>query len=300
MSRKTQKNTVSRPRRLVIAVLVAGVLSALGVGSYITWTALASDPKTPETKRYTPTVPAVDVDSLYTAKVNEEETVETTERIEIQPSRTLAGRVSWYGPGFHGRRTASGERFDKNEMTAAHKTLPFGTLIRVTDVATGRSVLVRVNDRGPYSGGRILDLSEAAAGRLGMKGRGTASTRAQIFSLPKDDESISFDTDGNAFSLKGYSVTLLEGSDYDRAIALQHRLVDEGREDVFVTLERVDGKLNYRVTVGLFATENLCGTLLAELTPNYPAAAIASYGIELNEGTAVATAKATNAAESEL
>lgn len=284
----------------MLAVLVAGVLSALGTGSYITWTALASDPKTPETKRYTPTVPAVDVDSLYTAKVNEEETVETTERIEIQPSRTLAGRVSWYGPGFHGRRTASGERFDKYEMTAAHKTLPFGTLIRVIDVTTGRSVLVRVNDRGPYSGGRILDLSEAAAGRLGMKGRGTASTRAQIFPLPKENESISFDSDGNAFTLRGYSVTVMDGSGYDQAIALQRRLVEEGRGDVFVTLERVDGRLHYRVTVGLFATENLCGTLLAELAPNFPTAAIAGYGIETKEGTSVATAKTANAGESGL
>lgn len=300
MSRKTQKNPVSRPQRLLIAVLVAGVLSVLGAGSYVTWTALASDPKSPETKRFTPTVPTVDIDSLYIAKANEAEQIDTTARVELQPTRMLSGRISWYGPGFHGRRTASGERFDKHEMTAAHKTLPFGTLVRVTDRATGRSVLVRVNDRGPYSGGRILDLSEAAAGRLGIKGRGTARTQAAIYSLPKNGETISFDGNGHAYTLNGYSVSLLENSSYDQAFALQHQLLESGRQDVFVTLDREDGKVRYRVTVGLFATENLCGTLLAELAPNFPVAGVTEYSIETRVGTSVATATTPNAGESDL
>lgn len=84
------------------------------------------------------------------------------------------GGASWYGPGFHGRRTASGERFDQNAMTCAHRTARFGTHLRVTDTRTGRSIVCRVNDRGPFVSGRIVDLSKAAAARLGILSRGTA------------------------------------------------------------------------------------------------------------------------------
>ena len=77
------------------------------------------------------------------------------------------GMASWYGREFAGRRTASGERFDPAEYTAAHRTLPFGSRVRVTS-ASGRSVVVRINDRGPFHGGRVIDLSEAAAAELGI------------------------------------------------------------------------------------------------------------------------------------
>ena len=75
---------------------------------------------------------------------------------------TEIGRCSWYGPGFHGKPTASGEIYDQNAMTAAHRTLPLGTLVEVTDLASGRRVRVRVNDRGPYHAERVLDLSYGA------------------------------------------------------------------------------------------------------------------------------------------
>jgi rare lipoprotein A len=78
--------------------------------------------------------------------------------------------ASWYGPGFHGRRTANGERFNTNALTAAHKTLPFGSQVRVTNERTGRSVVVRINDRGPYAHGRVIDLSKAAAQAVGISG----------------------------------------------------------------------------------------------------------------------------------
>lgn len=84
------------------------------------------------------------------------------------------GVASWYGPGFHGRRTASGERYDMHALTAAHPKLPFGTLLEVRNVATGASVRVRVNDRGPFAKNRIIDLSKAAAAAIGMIGPGTA------------------------------------------------------------------------------------------------------------------------------
>lgn len=88
-----------------------------------------------------------------------------------------SGTASWYGEPHHGRRTASGERFDMAAMTAAHRTLPFGSLVEVLDLSTGRSVVVRVNDRGPFTRGRVIDLSRGAALALGMAARGTAPVR---------------------------------------------------------------------------------------------------------------------------
>ncbi len=85
------------------------------------------------------------------------------------------GGASWYGPGFHGKQTASGVRFNQNAMTAAHKSLPFGTKVKVIDQRTGKSVRVTINDRGPFIKGRIIDLSKAAATQLGMRDRGHTS-----------------------------------------------------------------------------------------------------------------------------
>lgn len=94
--------------------------------------------------------------------------------------RTLqSGLASWYGPGFHGRRTASGEVFNQHALTAAHRTLPFGTKVVVVDQKTGRSVTVRINDRGPFGHGRVIDLSRASAQALGMPGM----TRVKIVAV---------------------------------------------------------------------------------------------------------------------
>jgi len=90
------------------------------------------------------------------------------------------GVASWYGPGFHGRPTASGEIFDQEELTAAHRTLQFGTLVEVTNLANGRSVVVRINDRGPFVEGRIIDLSLGAARLLGMLDAGLARVRLRL------------------------------------------------------------------------------------------------------------------------
>lgn len=90
------------------------------------------------------------------------------------------GWASWYGPGFHGRLSASGEVFDQNALTAAHRTLPFGTEVRVTNLNNGRSIVVRINDRGPFVGNRVIDLSAAAAQVLGMMDTGVAPVRLDI------------------------------------------------------------------------------------------------------------------------
>ncbi|WP_204139640.1 septal ring lytic transglycosylase RlpA family protein [Halomicronema sp. CCY15110] len=93
---------------------------------------------------------------------------------------SFSGVASWYGPGFHGRSTASGERFNRNALTAAHRTLPFGTRVLVTNVSNNRQVVVRINDRGPFSGGRVIDLSEGAAREIGLHLAGVGTVRVEV------------------------------------------------------------------------------------------------------------------------
>jgi rare lipoprotein A len=96
---------------------------------------------------------------------------------------TTTGVASWYGPGFDGKKTASGERFNSNHLTAAHRTLPFGSIVRVTNLQNGRTVDVRINDRGPFTKGRIIDLSKAAAREIGLIERGIGTVELRVLSL---------------------------------------------------------------------------------------------------------------------
>jgi rare lipoprotein A len=118
-----------------------------------------------------PPAAAVDIGSLATP-------LEPAETDTLRPLGN--GVASFYGRKFHGRRTASGEQFDMNAMTAAHRTLPFGTRVRVTNPRNGRSVVVRINDRGPFSRGRTIDLSRKAAGELGIIARGHAQVELDV------------------------------------------------------------------------------------------------------------------------
>lgn len=103
------------------------------------------------------------------------------QQIALGPIRIrLSGMASWYGPGFHGNRSASGERYNQNALTAAHRSLPFGTKVRVTNIRNGRSVVVRINDRGPHIRGRIIDLSAAAARMVGVMQSGVAPVRVDV------------------------------------------------------------------------------------------------------------------------
>ncbi len=109
------------------------------------------------------------------------------------------GIASWYGPGFHGKKTSNGERYDQNAMTAAHKLLPFGTRLRVTNLENGRVTEVRINDRGPFVGSRIIDLSRSAARSLGMLGKGTA--RVRLVALNEGGRAPVFTPDGDMLGL---------------------------------------------------------------------------------------------------
>ena len=112
---------------------------------------------------------------------------------------TEVGVASWYGHPYHGRRAASGEIYDMEQFTAAHRTLPFGSLVQVENLENGRRVQVRINDRGPFVEGRIIDLSRAAARALGMIGPGTARVRLMVVGLRGGIETGSFAVQTGAF-----------------------------------------------------------------------------------------------------
>ncbi len=107
-------------------------------------------------------------------------------RPQFDPAYEAVGIASWYGKAFHGRRTANGEIFDRNRLTAAHPTLPLPSLVEVTNLETGRRLVVRVNDRGPFVGDRLIDLSEAAARELGFRNKGLARVRVRFLRLADD------------------------------------------------------------------------------------------------------------------
>jgi len=117
---------------------------------------------------------------------------EARSSVSVGPSRQSViprekpevGVASWYGEEFQGNETANGEIYDLNGLTAAHPTLPFGTTVRVTNLNNSKNILLRINDRGPYIGRRLIDVSKAAAKRLGFVGAGTTRVRVEVVSRP--------------------------------------------------------------------------------------------------------------------
>jgi len=152
------------------------------------------------------------------------------------------GFASWYGAPHQGRRTASGEVFDMNQLTAAHRTLPFGTRLLVTNRDTSQSAELRVNDRGPFVQGRILDVSYAAARQLGAVGAGIFPVRLRVISLPGTRA----DAPGG-----GGGFTVQVGSFTSRARA--EALRDSVGNDAVITESTVAGETLYRVRIGSFA-----------------------------------------------
>ena len=102
----------------------------------------------------------------------------------IKPIKTWVGNASWYGPGFDGKKTADGERFDSESLTAAHPNLPFGSVVRVVNPRNGKYELVRINDRGPYQEGREIDVSYRVARKLGLIHSGVNQVRLELLELP--------------------------------------------------------------------------------------------------------------------
>ena len=126
-------------------------------------------------------VPILLVAACNTTASNDPLTTGSISQSDIDAGPAIQrGTASWYGPGFHGRKTASGERFNSSDMTAAHRSLPFGTKLKVVNEDNGRSVVVRVNDRGPFAHRRIIDLAKGPAQALGLTSDGTAYVSLHI------------------------------------------------------------------------------------------------------------------------
>ncbi len=161
-----------------------------------------------------------------------------------EPGRPQTGVASWYGPGFHGHATTSGEIYDQEDLTAAHPNLPLGTRCRVTNLETGRSVDVRINDRGPFVKGRAIDLSYAAAREIGVFGPGTAPVRIEIVERPP----------GGYVAVR-YCVQVGSFSEAAKAAALRANLAPR-YEDVYISSVRARADVWYRVRVGPFAVRS--------------------------------------------
>ncbi|MFD2246859.1 septal ring lytic transglycosylase RlpA family protein [Pontibacter ruber] len=164
--------------------------------------------------------------------------------------QTQTGPASWYGSQYHGRKTSSGERYNKEAMTAAHKTLPFGTKVKVTNLANNESVILRINDRGPFVGDRIIDVSEAAARKLEMRGAGIARVEVEVLEIP-----------GNAVAVKeafkhtpAYTIQAASYIDYQHAYELSQKLKAFDKHlPVEAVEEHVNGKKVVRLKAGRFA-----------------------------------------------
>ena len=156
---------------------------------------------------------------------------------------TQSGTASWYGPGFLGRETASGETYDPNALTAAHRTLPLGARVRVTNLQNDLHVEVRINDRGPFVGERIIDLSYAAAKAIDLVGPGTAQVRLEVLDTPEPIAAIP----------SSLQFTVQIGSFTDRTAAEQMRArAAQVANEVVVVSARVGGATYFRVRAGSF------------------------------------------------
>ncbi|RMG71338.1 MAG: septal ring lytic transglycosylase RlpA family protein [Nitrospirae bacterium] len=169
-------------------------------------------------------------------------------RYQTLPEGKAVMVASWYGPKFHGRKTASGEVFDMYRLTAAHKSLPFGTRLRVTNPENGKSVVVKINDRGPFVRGRDLDLSYGAARRIGLIQKGTSRVYVEV--LGRDEryvKTVKYAIHGSGlYTIQVGSFRMKENAwRLKRALSYTYR-------NVRIVKKNIKGQVYYRVLVGRF------------------------------------------------
>jgi len=155
---------------------------------------------------------------------------------------TQIGIASWYGIEEHGSPTATGERFSRYAFTAAHKSLPMGTIVRVTNLENGKDVIVKINDRGPFVEGRLIDLSHAAATSIGMLRNGTANVKIDVVTAPGRSSD---------FFVPIYTVQVGSFSNQENALAFKDRL-STSYDDVRIETFKLEGEKYYRVRIGHF------------------------------------------------
>jgi rare lipoprotein A len=154
------------------------------------------------------------------------------------------GEASWYGSQYHGKTTSSGEVYNKNKMTAAHKTLPFGTKVKVTNLENNESVVLRINDRGPFVGDRIIDVSEVAARKLEFHADGIGNVKVEVLELPGD-----YNPQNAGF----FTIQTASYSSIRNAERLSQKLKAFDRHlDVELTGAKVNGRKIHRIRAGRF------------------------------------------------
>lgn len=195
------------------------------------------------------------------------------------------GYASFYHDKFEGRTTSNGEKFRQKKMTCAHRTLPFGTMVKVTNLSNQKSVVVRVNDRGPYAKGRIIDLSKAAARELDFIRAGVAKVEVEVVAETITDTVVAVSGEDtldysyeivDSFGLlpNGFSIQVGNFAHKDNMERMVKQLKREAAGPVYVWLKSEGGKKNYHVLAGLFETRSAAFGYLDKMIVAYPGAFI--------------------------
>ncbi len=201
------------------------------------------------------------------------------------------GKASFYADKFEGHQTASGEKYKHSKLTAAHKTLPFGTKLRVTNVSNNQSVDVVVNDRGPYADGRIIDLSKSAAEKLGFINNGLADVKIEVIDAGDGksgmevkaidrvsvDEKEFYDFKIDRLNPKGFGVQIGTYQELVNLMRLSENLKSSYQKKVVVQVKILNGVKYYSIILGQFATRDKADKFLATLKKKYPDAFIAEF-----------------------
>ena len=206
-------------------------------------------------------------------------------------AQTQTGKGSFYADKFEGSPTASGEKYKHSKLTAAHKTLPFGTKVRVTNVANNLSVEVVINDRGPYVDGRVIDLSKSAAEKLGFISQGLAEVKVEVIDAgdgkskmengPIDkvsvDEKEFYDFEISRLNPKGFGVQIGTYQELVNLMRLADNLKNSYKKKVTVQVKILNGIKYYSLMLGQFSTRTKADNFLGEVKRKFPDAFIAEF-----------------------
>lgn len=206
-------------------------------------------------------------------------------------AQTQTGKASFYADKFEGGPTASGEKYKHSRKTAAHKTLPFGTKVRVTNLENNKTVEVTINDRGPYVDGRIIDLSKSAAEELGYINKGLADVKLEVIdagdgkgggvNVPIDrvavDEKEFYDFEIRRFEPKGWGVQIGTYQELVNLMRLADNLKNSYKKKVNVQVKVVNGVKYYSLCLGEFSSRGKADSFIGEVKAKFPDAFIVEY-----------------------
>lgn len=205
--------------------------------------------------------------------------------------QTQTGKASFYADKFEGHPTASGEKYKHNKLTAAHKTLPFGTVVRVTNLANGSTVDVKINDRGPYIEGRVIDLSKSAAEKLGFINLGVTDVKLEVVdagdgkskSQPVSIDNVSvdeneyYDFEVSGFKPKGFGVQIGTYQELVNLLRLTENLKDSYKKNVTVQVKILNGVKFYSLIIGPFPNRAKAESFHSEVKSKYSGSFIVDF-----------------------